>query len=47
MTALLDNATAHLAHLLLRDTRAITHAKAKEPNSIAPFFYICSPILEN
>jgi len=26
-----------LAHLLLRDTRPIAHAKAKEPNSLAPF----------
>jgi hypothetical protein len=35
LTTHLYNATAHLAHLLLRDTRPNAHAKAKEPNSIA------------
>jgi hypothetical protein len=30
-------ATAHLAHLLLRDAQPNTHAKAKEPNYLAPF----------
>lgn len=32
-----DNATAPLAHLLLRDTKPIPHAKAKEPNVLALF----------
>lgn len=31
MTSHLVNPTAHLAHLLLRDTRPTAHAKAKEP----------------
>jgi len=35
MTALLDTATAYFANLLLRDTRPIAHAKAKEPNALA------------
>jgi hypothetical protein len=34
-TTTLCNATAYLAHLLLRDTRPSTHAKAKEPNALA------------
>jgi len=29
----LKTATINLAHLLLRDTKPIVHAKAKEPNS--------------
>jgi hypothetical protein len=37
MTTCLDTATAYLAHLLLRDTRPIAHAKAKEPNALALF----------
>jgi hypothetical protein len=34
-------ATAYLAHLLLRKTKPNTHAKAKEPNPLAPLLLIC------
>jgi hypothetical protein len=43
MTTRLDTATAYLAHLLLRDTRPIAHAKAKEPNALALSEKISSP----
>jgi hypothetical protein len=36
LTALLDIATAHLAHLLLRDTRPTADAKAKAKSSLTP-----------
>jgi hypothetical protein len=36
LTTFLYNATANLAHLLLLDTKANAHAKAKEPNAFAP-----------
>jgi hypothetical protein len=39
-TTHLSNATAQLAHLLLRDTKPTAYAKAKEPNPFAPFYYI-------
>jgi len=35
LTSPLYSATVYLAHLLLRDTKPFTHAKAKEPNAIA------------
>jgi hypothetical protein len=38
MTTPLDNATAYLAHLLLRETKPRTHAKEKEPNHLATFY---------
>jgi len=37
LTSPLYSAIAYLAHLLLRETQPNTHAKAKEPNSLAPF----------
>jgi hypothetical protein len=36
-TTTLYTAIAYLAHLLLRETHPCTHAKAKKPNSLAPF----------
>jgi hypothetical protein len=36
LTTFLYNATANLAHLLLRDTKPNAYAKAKEPKAIAP-----------
>ena len=37
LTSPLYSATAYLAHLLLRETQPNPHAKAKEPNVLAPF----------